>query len=91
MVYRDNWRGGSGAGRSTFQSWEAALSPSYTYHKQIRGRVAVFVKYGFMTEAEGRRIFSLANLAFDRSMIDYYIQQGRTGTGRSSYGSGGWW
>ncbi|MBD3252112.1 hypothetical protein GF386_00080 [Candidatus Pacearchaeota archaeon] len=95
MVYRDSWHGGRGAGSRTFRSWEEALSSGYSYHKQIRGRVAVFVKYGFMTEAEGKRIFGLAGLPFDRSMINKYIQEGKVGSGytggRSGWGWNNWW
>lgn len=70
-----------------FGSWNVALSEEYSYYKQIRGRVAAFYKYGFVTQDETQRVFDIYNTAHpdrpklqtDTSSIEKYIQEGMNG------------
>jgi len=75
MIYRDSWDNKNYKG--TFGSWNQGLSSTYSGHKTVRAKAALFVKYGFMTKDEGARIFGLAGLPSDEGSLTKYIQEGQ--------------
>lgn len=72
MINKDSWSDGS-------MSWKEILSDSYKYNAKFRGRIAVFVKYNFISRAEATRLYGLAGLPADASdqMIEKYIREAK--------------
>ncbi|MBS3078767.1 hypothetical protein J4218_01470 [Candidatus Pacearchaeota archaeon] len=68
MVYRDD-------------PWKNWLSEGYKYHDKFRARIAVFTKYGFMSQSEASRLFSLAGLPSDSASLERYIAAGKAAVG----------
>lgn len=60
--------------------WKEWLSSSYKYNEKFRGRIAVFVKYGFMSRDEAARLYTLGGLPADASdnMLNKYIADARS-------------
>jgi len=74
MIYKNSW---GGTNSRVFGSWKSGLSSNYQYHKSVRGRVAVFEKYNFISMNEAKRIFKQAGLDYNAQLREQYIKAGR--------------